>query len=64
VLTLRPRLPAAWSRLAFPIVWHGCPVYVDVTRGGVTVTNRGPHPLEVRVHDEPRQLAPQQQTTW
>ncbi|HUU96352.1 MAG TPA: glycosyl hydrolase family 65 protein, partial [Phycisphaerae bacterium] len=59
VLTLRPRLPATWSRLAFPIVWHGCPVYVDVTRGGVTVTNRGPHPLEVRVHDEPRRLAPQ-----
>ena len=64
VLTLRPRLPAAWSRLAFPIVWHGCPVYVDVTRGGVTVSNRGPHLLEVRVHDEARQIAPQQQATW
>jgi len=64
VLTLSPRLPAAWSRLAFPIVWKGAAAYVDVERDGVTVTNRGSRPLEVCVHGEPRTIPPGGRTLW
>jgi kojibiose phosphorylase len=64
LLTLRPRLPIGWSRLAFPLVWHGCPVYVDVTPGGVTVANQDREPLEVRVHEDRRKIAGLQQATW
>jgi trehalose/maltose hydrolase-like predicted phosphorylase len=64
VLTLDPRLPAAWSRLAFPIVWKGAAAYVDIGRDGVTVTNRGGVPMEVCVWDERRTLGPQELGTW
>ena len=56
-LTLRPRLPKAWRRLAFPLVWKGCPAYVDVTRAGTTIANRGAAPLEVCVGPERRTVA-------
>ena len=63
-LTLRPRLPEAWSRLAFPIVWKGCPVYVDIAAGRVSVTNRSGAPAEVQVNDETRTVAPAACATW
>ncbi len=64
VLTLAPRLPAAWTRLAFPAVWKGQPVYVDVSPDEVMVANRGSAPLEVQVYDERRVLAAQACGTW
>jgi len=64
VLTLDPRLPDAWSRLAFPIVWKSIPAYVEITAAGVTVANRGANPLAVRMYDEERILKRQERGTW
>lgn len=63
-LTLRPKLPAAWSRLAFPIVWKGCPVYVDITRDRVVVSNRGGEPMEVQVGDEVQTIEAGGSSEW
>ena len=49
VLTLRPRLPKAWTRLAFPIIWKSTPVYVEITRDKTTVANRGRNVLTANV---------------
>ncbi len=64
VLTFRPRLPKAWTRLAFPVVWKGTPVFVDATPDGTTVTNRGEAPLEVRVGEETRTIGPGDAATF
>jgi len=45
VLTITPRLPRRWRRLAFPLVWHGTPVTIEITRSAVAVTNHGRAPL-------------------
>jgi kojibiose phosphorylase len=58
VLTLRPRLPKAWRRLDFPLVWKGVPVHVDITPGATTVTNRGTAPLEACVSGRTQTVAP------
>jgi kojibiose phosphorylase len=52
VLTLRPRLPKGWTRLSFPIIWKGVPVYVEIARDKTVVTNRGQKALTVRVGDK------------
>jgi kojibiose phosphorylase len=57
-LTLTPRLPRAWSRLALPIVWRSCPAYVDITPARVVVTNRGDRPLDCRVAGQARSIPP------
>jgi kojibiose phosphorylase len=57
-LRLRPRLPHAWSRLAFPLVWKGCPVSVDIVPGTTTVRNRGTTPLPVTVGEETQEIPP------
>ncbi|MBN1510401.1 MAG: glycoside hydrolase family 65 protein [Phycisphaerae bacterium] len=64
VLTLRPRLPEAWTRLAFPIVWKGCPAYVDANHKGVTVANRGPEPLAVTVYGRTHEIPAGGQQRW
>lgn len=56
MLTLHPRLPGAWKRLAFPLVWRGQPVRVEISPGCVRVTNRGDEPLAVRVAGDQRTL--------
>jgi kojibiose phosphorylase len=57
-LRLRPRLPRAWSRLAFPLVWKGCPVSVDIVPGATTVRNRGTTPLTVTVGVQTQEIPP------
>lgn len=64
VLTLRPRLPEQWSRLAFPLVWKGCPVYVNVARSTTSIANRGKTPLTVTVHGDTREVPPECKATW
>jgi kojibiose phosphorylase len=64
VLTLRPRLPEAWTRLAFPIVWKGRPAYIDANSKGVTVTNRGAEPLAVVVFGQAREVLAGEQQRW
>ena len=56
-LHLDPRPPQAWSRLAFPIVWKGCPAYVDITPDKTTVANRGAQALRVDVGGERREIS-------
>ncbi|MCP4251719.1 MAG: glycoside hydrolase family 65 protein [bacterium] len=63
-LTLSPKLPRAWSRLAFPIVWKGKPAKVDITKQTVTVANHGTDRLTVRVYGDERVLDPEEQRTW
>jgi len=63
-LTFRPRLPAAWTRLAFPLVWRCVPLFVDIRRDRVAVTNRGSRTLDVRVFDHTRAVPPQGQAVW
>jgi kojibiose phosphorylase len=57
-LTLRPQLPPAWTRLAFPLIWHGCPVFVEILPDSATVTNRGEQTLEVCLGDRQATLQP------
>ena len=64
VLTFRPRLPAAWSRLAFPIAWKDRRAHVDITRGQAAVTNRSGETLHVRVHGEAREIDPKATQVW
>jgi hypothetical glycosyl hydrolase len=63
-LALRPRLPRAWSRLAFPRLWRGTPVYVEITPGEVKAGNRGREGLEVEVNGEQRVVAAGEKATW
>ncbi len=63
-LTLRPRLPKAWTRLAFPIIWQGCPVSIDLDARGARITNRGDKPLDVKVNDKLAQIAPGKSETF
>jgi trehalose/maltose hydrolase-like predicted phosphorylase len=48
-LRLNPKLPGQLTRIAFPVVWKGVPVYVELTRGACVVTNRGAQSLKVQV---------------
>ena len=49
IFTLRPRLPATWTRLAFPVIWQGCPLFVEITREDCAVTNRGETDLPAEI---------------
>jgi beta-phosphoglucomutase len=40
VLHLAPRLPAHWTRLAFPLAWHGSVLEVEVRPGAVRLRAR------------------------
>ncbi len=51
-LTLKPHLPPAWERLAFPIIWRGTPVYVDIVKGKARITNRGTAAIDASVAGE------------
>jgi len=49
VLSLHPRLPGKLRRIAFPVVWKGQRVFIELTRGACVVTNRSAKPLKVEV---------------
>lgn len=51
-LTLVPRLPPGWTRLAFPVAWKGQRAVVDLRPGQVRITNRSNQPLKVVVRDQ------------
>jgi trehalose/maltose hydrolase-like predicted phosphorylase len=56
-LTLYPQLPTAWTRLAFPLVWQGTPVHIEIQAGECAVTNRGQAALLVQVWGQEVSLA-------
>lgn len=64
VLTFEPRLPAAWSRLAFPIAWKKGRVSVGITREQITVTNRGDATLRICVGGETHAIKAGQRQVW
>ncbi len=57
VLSVCPRLPVNWSRLAFPLMWHGSPVLIDISPAECTISNRGHRELEVCI-DQQRCFVP------
>lgn len=63
-LTLRPLLPDAWLRLAFPITWKGQSALVEITHDNVTIANRSKAPLEVTVFDQLDTVPPGASKTW
>jgi kojibiose phosphorylase len=64
VLTLRPRLPDGWKRLAFPLVWKQVPVSIEIVPGSTTIANRGQVKLEVCVHGAKRTIAAGEKKTF
>ena len=58
---LRPRLPRPWTRLAFPMVWHTIPLFVDIRRERISILNRGGQALTVQVFDQSLLLSPRQE---
>ncbi len=63
-LTLAPRLPAAWRRLRFPLVWKGQAATIDVCGERVEVTSRSARPMSVTVWGESRVIAAGESATW
>jgi kojibiose phosphorylase len=52
VFSLRPHLPLMWRRLAFPVVWHTVPLYVDIRLDQVRILNQGKQALSVQVNGQ------------
>jgi trehalose/maltose hydrolase-like predicted phosphorylase len=50
-LTLTPRLPPSWSRLAFPVTWKGQTAQIDIRPAQVIITNTSRVPLKVSLRD-------------
>jgi kojibiose phosphorylase len=63
-LSLRPRLPREWSRLAFPLVWKGCPAFVDIVPGATTIRNRGTRPMQAEVDKRVETIPPGTSVTF
>ncbi|MFG0283830.1 MAG: beta-phosphoglucomutase [Phycisphaerales bacterium JB039] len=57
-LSLAPRLPEAWGRLAFPLVWRGQRAQVTIDGACARIENRSDRPLAVEVSGESRTIAP------
>lgn len=57
-LAIRPALPGQWTRLAFPMVWKGAPVFIEISPTEIAVTNRGSRILQVHVCDNSFKVAP------
>jgi len=64
ILAFAPRLPRAWSRLAFPLTWKGRYLHVDLTHSAMVVCNDGPKPLELRVNGKGATIEAGQSRTW
>lgn len=58
ILTLTPRLPKHWTRLAFPVMWRDQRAYVSVTPDAITVRNDSAQPLDVSVCGQTAIIAP------
>ncbi|GEM_PF-3220844 len=64
VLSFNPKLPAHWAKLAFPIIWKGTPVYVEIEPGRIKVTNRGSLALDISVVGRTARVAPGERGEW
>nr|PZN58024.1 MAG: glycoside hydrolase family 65 protein [Chloroflexota bacterium] len=64
LLTLNPRLPANWTRLAFPVIWKGQRAWVDIRHESVAVRNDSAEPLAVVVRGQKEMIAPGDSQTF
>jgi kojibiose phosphorylase len=64
VLSFNPNLPGHWTKLAFPIVWKGTPVGVEMEPGRTKVTNRGSQALDISVAGRTARVAPGESREW
>ncbi len=55
-LRLEPRLPAHWTRLAFPVIWKRQRAYIDIRPAQVTIENQSDWALEAQVYDNLRTI--------
>ncbi len=60
ILILRPALPASWQRLAFPIVWKGAALHIEITQDAVTINNKSEKNLDFLLQDRRHTLPPRQ----
>ena len=49
-LNITPKLPQAWKRLEFPLVWRGQNLRVSVEGKSVTIRNTGTKEVSIRVN--------------
>ncbi len=49
VFSLDPKLPDEWTRLAFPVVWRGRRLYIEIDGETCLVIHRGGNDLDVEV---------------
>ncbi len=63
-LKFAPALPAEWRRLAFPLIWKGAPLYVELDPAGLTLRNRGERAMVAEVYDQRRSIAPGESRSW
>jgi trehalose/maltose hydrolase-like predicted phosphorylase len=63
-LSLSPRLPAKWSRLAFPLVWRGVNTHIDIHREFTIISNRSDQEVAADVWGERRLVAPNSAESW
>ena len=56
-LRIDPKLPAAWTRLCYTVMWRGQRLRVEVTEKALTVTNlTGTAPVEAEIAGETRRF--------
>jgi kojibiose phosphorylase len=59
-LSLQPHLPRALQRIAFPMIWKGTPLQVDLTHSRCAITNRGRAALSLEINGRTATVAPGQ----
>ena len=57
VLSLNPKLPAHWKKLAFRVIWKGVPVSVEMEPGKTVLTNHGPEAINTELAGEAATLS-------
>ncbi len=48
ILRIAPILPDEWSRLAFPLIWQGNNVFIDISQTEIIVANYGPKAFDLQ----------------
>ena len=47
ILRIDPILPGNWNRLAFPLIWQGNDIFIDISNNEIIVVNLGPKVIEL-----------------
>jgi kojibiose phosphorylase len=65
-ITFEPHLPERWRRIAFPLVYRGNRLWVELSRNGLSVVSRESNGEEITVRyvGRPHRLAPGQTLEW